>query len=209
MSKLRSKRRTAFAAASFILLGFALAGCVTSIGGPNDDRVERFEFVPVPATRAEAVEAFRDAFANDPATLIENSVEPVGKISTGQGAVVFAEFEAILPDTGLHVCSGSAGPFGSGWGCRQADDPAPDDPFPVAPLSNTMTGSTGVWSEAEFSVSEDVDHLIAVAEDGTTYRLEPLGQIAWMEWRSEHGDLDVTAFDAAGDALASVNVEAR
>jgi hypothetical protein len=123
--------------------------------------------------------------------------------------VVFADFEVINPDSGLNVCSGSAGPFGSGWGCRPADEPAPGDPFPVQPLTNTMTGSTGTWSEAEFSVNAEVGHLIATAEDGTTYRLEPLGNVAWMEWKTEHGDLVVTAFDASGEPLAAVDVEAR
>jgi hypothetical protein len=30
-----------------------------------------------------------------------------------------------------------------------------------------------------------------------------------MEWKTEHGDLVVTAFDASGGELAAVNVEAR
>ena len=194
---------------AFACLALVSSACIVRSSGPDENRAEVFEFAPIPVARAEAVDAFRDAFANDPGTLVEASVTPTGKITTGQGEVVFADFEALFPETGLHVCSGSAGPFGSGWGCRPADEPAPEDPFPTQPLSNTMTGSTGTWSEAEFSVNEDVDHLIATAEDGTTYRLEPLGNVAWMEWKSEHGDLVVTAFDASGEQLATVNVEAR
>ena len=72
-----------------------------------------------------------------------------------------------------------------------------------------MVGSTGTWSEAEFSVNDEVEYLIAVAQDGTTYRMEPLGWRAWMEWKTSHGDLVVTAFDAADDAIATVTVEAR
>ena len=201
---------TKLAVVAMVAIALLSSACViVQSSGPDANRVERFEFVPAPATRAEAVEAFRDAFANDPATLIESSVNPVGKLQTGQGSIVFAEFEAVFPDTGLNTCSGSASEFSSGWGCRPADDPVPDDPAPRQPLQSTMVGSTGTWSEAEFSVNDDVDHLIAVADDGTTYRLEPLERVAWMEWKSERGDLVVTAFDASGDELASVEVRAR
>jgi hypothetical protein len=191
-----------------VLLASLLGGCLTSVGGPNEDRAEQFEFVPLPATRNEATEAFRDLFANDPMTLVEDSVTPIGKIITGQGPIVFAEFEMIDPEQGLQVCSGSAGPFSGGWGCRAANVPAPDDLDPREPLQAPAVGSTGTWSEVEFAVNRDVDHLTAVAADGTTYRLEPLAGMAWMEWKSEHGDLVVTAYDAAGDQLAVVDVEA-
>ena len=191
------------------VVAVSLGGCMISVGGPDDSREEQFEFVPEPAARAEAVEVFRSLFESDATTLVEDSVEPIGKLRTGQGSVVFAEFEVIDPDTGLNVCSGSAGPNGGGWGCRPSDEPAPDDPAPREPLQNNMVGSTGTWSEAEFSVNDEVEYLIAVAQDGTTYRMEPLGWRAWMEWKTSHGDLVVTAFDAADDAIATVTVEAR
>lgn len=191
------------------VLAVTLGGCMISVGGPDDNREEQFEFTPVPATRLEAVEAFRGLLATDSARLVEDSVVPVGKLRTGQGSVVFADFELIDPDTGLNVCSGSAGPNGGGWGCRPAAEPAPDDRAPRDHLQNAVVGSTGTWSEAEFSVNDEVDHLIAVAEDGTTYRMEPLQWRAWMEWKTEHGDLVVTAFDAEGRALSTVDVEAR
>ena len=173
----------------------------------SDDRAETFEFVPAPVERQEAVEAFKEQFVASPTILDEDSLTPIGKIETSAGPMVWAEFQVLDPEAGRQQCSGHAGPRGSGWGCGPVGQQVPDDlQLPAVTLSGS--GASGTWSEVEVRVNDDVAFLEAVAQDGTTYRMEPIAGFAWMEWKSERGELVITAFDRDGEPLGSVETDA-
>ena len=190
-----------------VALALISSACIVQSSGPNENRAEVFEFIPVPVAQQEAVEAFRSMLGPGPETLDETTLVPLGKINTSAGPIVFAEFQMIDPQTGRGQCSGSAGPFGGGWGCGPLGQAAPEG-LPLGDVVLSSTGSTGTWSEVEVRVSDDVAHLEAVADDGTTYRMEPIGGFAWMEWKTVHGEVRITAFDDSGVPLGSVETEA-
>lgn len=183
------------------LLAMIASACI--VQSSEDNREETFEFIPVAADRQEAVEVFREAFLTSPAILDEDSVTPIGKIETSAGPIIFADFQAVDPERGREQCSGSVTPTGSGWGCGPLGQEAPDD-LPLGDLYLTTVGSSGRWSELQLRVSNDVSHLEAVADDGTQYRMEPIAGTAWMEWKTERGELVITAFDRDGEPIASV-----
>lgn len=186
------------------VLALGASACIVQ---SSDDRAETFEFVPAPVERQEAVEVFREQFLAAPAILDEDSVTPIGKVETSAGAIVWAEFQVIDPEAGRQQCSGHAGPRGGGWGCGPIGQEVPDD-LQLPPVTLSATGSTGIWSEVEMRVNDDVAFLEAVALDGTTYRMEPIEGFAWMEWKSERGELVITAFDRDGESLGSVETDA-
>ncbi len=186
------------------LLAIAVSACIVQ---SSDDRAEAFEFAPVPVDRQEAVEVFREQFLAAPAILDEDSLTPIGKIDTSAGPMVWAEFQTIDPQIGRQQCAGHAGPRGSGWGCGPIGQEVPDD-FQLPPITLSASGSSGTWSDVEMRVNDDVVFLEAVAQDGTTYRMEPIAGFAWMEWKSERGELVITAFDRDGEAIGSVETDA-
>jgi len=191
-----------------VALALASSACLVRSSGPDENRAEVFEFVPVPASRQEAVKAFRSMIQPGQESLVEASVVPLGKINTSAGPIVFAEFQMIDPQTGRSQCSGSAGPSSGGWGCGPLGQEPPEDlPLPDVMLSST--GSSGTWSEVELRVSDEVAHLEAVAEDGTSYRMEPIGGFAWMEWKTVHGEVRITGVDADGEPLGTGESDGR
>lgn len=135
--------------------------------------------------------------------LDEATITPIGKIETSAGPIVFADFQVIDPELGRQQCSGSAGPTGGGWGCGPLGQEPPDD-LSVPDVTLSSEGSSGSWSDLQLVVSDDVAYLEAVAEDGTRYRMEPINGVAWMEWKTEHGDLSVTAFNRGEQPLGTV-----
>ena len=199
--------RPSLALMAVVVLALTSSACLLRSSGPDENRAEMFEFVPVPAGRQEAVEAFKSMIQPGPESLVEDSIVPLGKINTSAGPIVFADFQMIDPLTGRSQCSGSAGPFGGGWGCGPLGQAAPEG-LPLGDVVLSSTGSTGTWSEVEVRVSDDVAHLEAVADDGTSYHLEPIGGFAWMEWKTVHGEVRITAFDDSGVPLGSVETEA-
>lgn len=189
------------------VLALLSSACLVRSSGPDENRAEVFEFVPVPAGRQEAVDAFRSMIQPGPESLVEASVVPLGKINTSAGPILFAEFQMIDPQTGRSQCTGRAGPGGGGWACGPIGQEVPDDiPLPDVTLSGS--GSSGTWSDVEVRVSDDVAFLEAVATDGTSYRMEPIGGFGWMEWKTIHGEVLITAFDDTGEPLGSVETDA-
>ena len=186
-----------------VLLALATSACIVRSSGPDENREEAFEFIPVAVDRLEAVEALRSVFLTSPAILDEESVTPIGKIETSAGSIIFADFQAIDPERGREQCSGSVGPTGSGWGCGPLGQETPDD-LPLGDLYLSTVGSSGRWSELQLRVSNAVSSIEAVAEDGTRYRMEPIAGTAWMEWKTERGELAITAFDRDGEPVGSV-----
>lgn len=181
-----------------VVLGMVASACLVRSSGPDENRPEQFQFTPSPAGRQETIEALRDLIGPggaDGGVLDEATVQPLGKIVTSGGAIFFAEFQVIDSSSGRSQCSGSAGPGGGGWGCGPIGTSDPVGGFPLEPVTLSGTGSSGTWADAHLRVNQDVAYLTAVAEDGTTYRLEPIAGNAWIEWRSSHGDLRITAYD--------------
>lgn len=189
------------------LLALVASACIVRSSGPNENRTEVFDFVPTPAGQQEAIEAFRSVMGPGPERLDEASIVPIGKIDTSAGPIVWAEFQTIDPQQGRQQCSGHAGPNGGGWGCGPIGQEVPDD-LPLPPITLSASGSSGTWSEVEMSVNDDVAFLEGVAEDGTRYRLEPIAGFAWMEWKTTHGEVVITAFDSDGEPLGSVETDA-
>lgn len=185
------------------IVGLAVVASACIVQSSDENREEAFEFIPVPVERQEAVEALRSVFITSPAILDEESVTPIGKIETSAGSIIFADFQAIDPERGREQCSGSVGPTGSGWGCGPLGQETPDD-LPLGDLYLSTVGSSGRWSELQLRVSNAVSFLEAVAEDGTRYRMEPIAGTAWMEWKTERGELAITAFDRDGEPVGSV-----
>ena len=186
---------------AILVLAVAVSACI--VQSSEDNRAEAYEFVPVPVGQQEAVEAFRSAFQTSPAILDEESVTPIGQIVTSAGAIIFADFQAIDPERGREQCSGSVGPTGNSWGCGPLGQEPPED-LPLPDVSLSMVGSSGRWSELQLRVSNDVSYLEAVAEDGTRYRMEPIANTVWMEWKTERGELAITAFDRDGEPVGFV-----
>ena len=189
---------------AIVVLALASSSCaVVRVEGPDENRPERFDFVAVPAGRQEAVAAFRSMVGPGPERIDETTVVPLGKIDTSAGPVVFAEFQMIDANGQRSQCSGSAGPSSGGWGCGPIGQ-APSSEPPGKTVMLSSSGSTGTWSEVELRVGGDVAFLEAVADDGTRYRMEPIAGTAWMEWKTERGELRITAFDRDGEPVASV-----
>jgi hypothetical protein len=173
----------------------------------DENRPERFEFIPSPAGQQETVEALRELIPPAGAgngVLDESTVKPLGKITTSRGAIFFAEFQMIDSVSGRNQCSGSAGPGGGGWGCGPIGLEPPED-LPLEPVMLSGSGSSGTWSDVQLRVRDDVAYLSAVADDGTSYRMEPIAGYAWMEWKAAHGDLRITGFDSNDNPLGSVD----
>lgn len=186
-----------------VALSLVSSGCMVVSSGPNENRAETFEFVPEPVGRQEAVEAFRSLVSSGPTTLDEETVTPIGKIETSAGSIVFADFQVVDPERGREQCSGSASPTGGGWGCGPLGQEPPED-LQLPDVTLSAAGGSGRWSNLELRVGDDVSYLEAVAEDGTRYRMEPIARTAWMEWKTEHGELFITAFDRNDQALGTV-----
>jgi hypothetical protein len=184
------------------------SACMIVSSGPDENRPEQFEFTPTPAGQQETLEAFREVVGPGGAgsgVLDETTVQPLGKISTPRGAIFFADFQMIDPQSGRSRCSGSAGPGGGGWGCGPIGLEPPEG-FPFDPVVISGAGSTGTWSDVQLRVNDDVAYLEAVADDGTGYRMEPIAGNAWMEWKASHGDMRITAYDRNDEPLGSVTV---
>ncbi len=174
----------------------------------DENRPERFEFIPSPAGQQETVEAFRELIGPGGAgtgVLDETTVKPLGKIMGSRGTIIFADFQMIDSVSGRSQCGGSAGPGGGGWGCGPIGSPEPPEDLPLDPVMLSGTGSSGAWSDVQLRVSDDVSYLTAVADDGTSYRMEPIAGYAWMEWKAAHGNLRITGFDANDNPLGSVD----
>jgi hypothetical protein len=194
-----------------VALGIVASACIVRSSGPDENRPEQFQFTPAPAGQQETIEAFKEIIGPggaDTGVLDETSVQPLGKIMTSRGAIFFADFQMIDPGSGRSQCSGSAGPGGGGWGCGPVGLPDPRDDLPLDPVTIAGTGSSGTWSDVQLRVGDDVAYLKAVADDGTTYRLEPIAGNAWMEWKASHGGLRVTAYDSNDRPLGSVDAPA-
>lgn len=184
-----------------ITLTLAVSSCFASSG---QDRPERFEFIPVPAADAEAEQLVEQSFrANRDERFVPGSVLALGKLPSSDGNVVFMRFSTISGMTGPMDCVGRMGPGGGGWGCHSAGEPPP----PPETIEWGGGGSGEGWTDAEFRVPDNVAYIIATAEDGVTYRLEPMGDMAWMEWKSNHGDLIVRAFDDTDTEIGSIIVD--
>ena len=193
------------------VLAVATSACMIASSGPDENRPERFEFIPSPAGQQETVEAFRALIGPGEAgtgVLDETTVKPLGKITGSRGTIFFADFQMIDSVSGRSQCGGSAGPGGGGWGCGPIGAPAPPEDLPLDPVMLSSSGSSGTWSDVQLRASDDVAFLEAVAQDGTTYRMEPIAGFAWMEWKSERGELVITAFDRDGEAIGSVETDA-
>jgi hypothetical protein len=186
----------------------ALSACVIRSSSDDENRPERFQFTPSPAGQQETIEAFREVIGPGGAgsgVLDEATVEPLGKIATSRGAIFFANFQMIDSVSGRSQCGGSAGPGGGGWGCGPIGLSDPPEDLPLDPVMLSGSGSSGTWSDVQLRVNADVAYLSAVAQDGTTYRMEPIAGNAWMEWKASHGDLRITAFDSNDNPLGSVD----
>lgn len=191
------------------VLALTTGACLIRSSGPDENRPEQFQFTPSAAGQQETIEAFRDVIGPrgaDSGVLDETTVQPLGKINTSDGAIFFADFQMIDSSSGRSQCSGSAGPSGGGWGCGPVGLPEPPEDLPLDPVMIAGTGSSGTWSDVQLRVNGDVTYLQAVAEDGTTYRLEPIAGNAWMEWKASHGDVRITGYDRNDEPLGSVNV---
>ena len=122
--------------------------------------------------------------------------------------MAIGHFEAIEGSTGeLMACTGRTGPFRSSVGCGPKGGPSPSD-FVDGAFDVSSTDYSDGWAEVEFTVTDEVAEIALVADDGTTYRLVPIESFAWMEWRTEHGNLAATAVGPSGDALETVEVDA-
>ncbi len=194
-------------AIAFLALVSSACALVQS-SGPDENRAEVFEFVPVAAGQQETAAVLADVIGPGPTTLDAASVVPLGKFNTSAGPIVYAEFQVIDPDIGRQQCSGHAGPTGGGWGCGPIGQEAPDD-LTLQPITLSGSGTSGTWSDVVLTVNDEVAFLEAVAGDGTTYRMKPISGFAWMEWKSVHGELDITAFDSDGELLGSVQTAGR
>ncbi len=171
---------------------------------------ERFAFIPSPAGQQETIEAFTQLISPgepDTGALDEATVQPLGKITGSRGTIFFADFQMIDSESGRSQCSGAAGPGGGGWGCGPIG--APPEDMALDPLTVSGSGSSGTWSDVQLRVSDDVSYLSAVADDGTSYRMEPIAGYAWMEWKAAHGDLRITGYDTTDNPLGSVNAPTR
>lgn len=199
--------RTVVRVGAIVLIALATSACIVRSSGPDENRAEVFEFLPVPAGRQETIAVLADVIGPGTSTLDETTVVPLGKYRTPAGPIVYAEFQVIDADLGRQQCSGHAGPTGGGWGCGPVGQHPPDD-FQRPHITLSGSGSSGTWSDLVLTVGDDVTYLEAVAADGTIYHVEPIAGFAWMEWKSAHGDLVVTAFDADGRALGSVETDA-
>lgn len=189
-----------------LALALLLSGClVVTEGGPEEDRPERREFVPAPVTDQEFRAAIADS-VGPPFEAIEGSFRGLGQYPGPQGPLTFGEFDAVDAETGdVLTCTGYAAPFQSMVGCGSPD--LQDGDTVRGAIDVTSTGTQGTWSEAEFRVSDEVAELAVVADDGTTYRVVPIGGFAWMEWRAERGDLVVSALDESNEVLEAIEVD--
>ena len=136
-----------------VVLGMVASACIVRSSGPDENRAEAFEFVPVPVAQQEAAEAFRSMIGSGRETLDEPSVVPLGKFVTSAGSIVFAEFQTIDPQRGRQQCSGSAGPTGGGMGCGPLGQEVPDG-FQLPPITLSASGSSGTWSDVEMRVTD-------------------------------------------------------
>lgn len=190
-----------------LLLAVLLGACITSTGGPEADRPERLEFIPAPATAQELEGALAGGIGPG-LEVVEGSIQALGKYPGPQGPLVYGRFAAVDTATGEpQECFAYAAPFQSSVGCGPASGPSAGDVTEGA-VDISGSGSDGTWSDAEFRVTDDVAELVAVADDGTTYRIVPIGSFAWMEWRAEHGNLTVRALDDSNNLLETVEVVA-
>ena len=178
-----------------------LSSCIRSVGGPNENAPERFEFIGVPVAREAAEAAFEGALGQQFVDVVPGSFVALGRIPGARSDRYLAEFKVNDSELGLSQCSGIAGAGGGGWGCGPVDQEQEPNFEPVA-FSGSGTDET--WSEANFTVSDDVAYLVATATDGTNYRMEPIAGQAWMEWRSAHGELTVVAYDDTDTRLGTI-----
>lgn len=190
--------------ASLVGLTLLLSGCFVARGDPDGNVQERFEFVPAPVNQAEARARFED-MAGPESTIVEGSFKALGRIPGPRGDQYFADFQLDSPPDGLSQCSGQAGDSGGSWGCGPVGDfeNVPDD----GAVSLRGSGIGGAWQDASFAVSDEVAYLVATADDGTRYRLEPVAGMAWFEWKSLHGDVRVTAFDRSDNPLETIDAD--
>lgn len=195
-------RRVPAALLGLILTLASLSSCGIS-AAPDPDRPERFEFISVPASNAEAIALLEDFRGGDDVPLVPGSVVALGKLPGSGGDRVFVEFSVVDPRVGPMDCLGTLSASSGGWGCSSGGEPDLDPDT----LQLASSGASEGWNEVEFRVGANVAYIVAVAEDGTAYRIEPLGGFAWMEWKSAHGTVVAKAFDANDRELTSVPVD--
>ncbi len=190
------------AAASLALLG--LPACALVRSSNNDFGPEQFQFTVAAVNQVgpEADAVVRDLTSGPGDRLVEGSAEVVATVESPEGRVRFVEYQTTGPQ-GLNDCEAVVAPRSASAGCGPAGAQAPD-PEPIT-LSG-VAGSNG-WSSAAFRVSVDVFEVVAVATDGTTYRIAPGGGIGYVMWKNSHGRLSLTASNAAGESLGQTTLE--
>lgn len=205
----RRLRASASVIARLVVLALVVSSCalVRANGGIDETRPERFRFEivdPGPADRVQAERRLTDLLDNRPPgasaeRLVDGSLEVVGVIP-GPESRYLIEFQIADGDNGLSRCEGDVSESGAGWSCSSAGEPL--NQFDGV-VMNMGGGGTDVWTEATFLVRDDVDRLVATADDGTRYVMTPRAGRAWIEWRNARGDLTIEALDADGEVIGT------
>ena len=63
----------------------------------------------------------------------------------------------------------------------------------------------GAWQTVSFSVPLTTVEVVGVAADGTEYKIAPLEGLGYLWWPAERGSMVLTAFDADGNPVDSMN----
>ncbi len=183
-----------------------LPACFTVRDGGQEFGPEQFQFTVVEVNQAgpdadRVVSEFQGAPGDQ---LVPGSAVLVGRVETPMGQVRLVSYQT-QGEMGLADCWAEVGETSSSAGCGSGGQ---DPNQPDSPITLTGVSGSNEWAHTSFEVADDVFEVVAVAADGTTYRITPAGGIGYVMWKGDHGSLNMTALDAAGEILGQATLEA-
>lgn len=110
------------------------------------------------------------------------------------------------PHPGISTCLATRHTKHSTLGCARGTDVPGRSLPPGSHVTAGMTRPAGAWASVTLTVSDKVAEIQLLADDGTTYRVEPIGNIAWLRWQPVHGGLVATAVDGTDEVLGTAGI---
>lgn len=192
-------RASMLTGALVLLAGLSSCGRLFAVGTLAEEQWEEtseFEMQPGSMNPAEAEQALRDHVR--PAQVVSGTAVHRASVLAPSGSVDFFAYRVVDPDIGPQpvFCTLTVAGSSSFGGCG-------GEGLEIATHPVQVNGESwgGLWRTADFLVQDDVDRVVATAEDGTVYTVSGLNGLGFIEWPDERGSLELVAYDAAGDEL--------
>lgn len=181
-----------------------LPGCTLVRESSIEEGPEQFQFTVTagPGAGPAADALARDFSAGPGSDLVPESASLVASVMTPIGQVDILRFQ-MLSQGQINDCEGQFSQTGSSVGCGSAG--GLDDPLAGSAIAVSGGGSIDTWSTSTIRVAPEVERVSAVAGDGTRYTIMPAAGYGYVVWPTVRGNLTLTALDADGAALGTVD----